>query len=162
MMKKLLVLVLVPWMASGAGAALSLVGGPTGPIQIGDTTTVTVANSVKGAYSGWLSITDPLVADFGNLQFTAAGNPNGVSTTVSHPEYGAWIEFTVASVPPTQIVPGDHLQVAVVGLSEGTTRLNLYGVDGEVVVASVDINVIPEPMTIALLGLGGLVLLRRT
>jgi hypothetical protein len=162
-MKKVVVLSLVLGLVSGANAALSLVGG-TDPIEIGDTASIFVANSEGGAYTGWLSIANPpTAAGLQSVEFTPEGNPSGSSTITQHPEYtdAQWIEFSVLSMPPAQIAAGNHLELTVVGLSEGTTQLNLYGADGEQVVASVDLNVIPEPMTIALLGLGGVFLLRR-
>jgi hypothetical protein len=164
LMKKVVVLSLVFGLASGANAALSLVGG-TDPIKIGETATIFVANSVDDAYTAWLSIENPpTAAELQSIEFTPAGNPGGSSTITPHPEYtdAQWIEFNVLSFPPApQIAAGNHVELTVIGLSEGTTRLNLYDQGGEQVVASVDINVVPEPMTIGLLGFGGLFLLRR-
>ena len=161
MMKKLLVARLVLGLASGAGAALKLVDKPTEPIDIGETIAIMVENTSSGAYTGWLSISDPSIADFDDVTFTAAGNPSGASTITPHPEFGAWIEFSVVSFPPAEVAPGEHITVEVTGKSEGTTRLTLLGGDGELIWDSADISVIPEPMTIALLGLGSLFLRRR-
>lgn len=161
-MKKSLVAVLVLGLASGAGAALKLVDKPADPIAVGEIAALKVESTSSGVYTGWLSIADPTIADFENVTFTAAGNPSGASTATAHPEFGAWIEFTVASFPPApQIAPGEHIVVEVKGKSQGTTKLTLYGSDGELIWDSADINVIPEPMTIALLGLGSLFLRRR-
>jgi hypothetical protein len=164
-MKKVLVLSLVFGLASGASAALSLVGGPTGPIKIGETTTIYVANSEDGAYTAWLSIDNPpTAAELQSVEFTPQGNPGGSSTITPHPEWtdAQWLEINVLSFPPApQIAAGDDVQLTVIGVSEGSTRLNLYDSSGEQVVASMDIHVVPEPMTIAMLCLGGLFLLRR-
>lgn len=162
-MKKLLVLMLVLGLASGASAALSLVNLPTEPIDIGETATITLNSSEDGGYAAWLEITDPAVADFdGAPAFTASGDPEGQSVMTFWPEFGAWYEFSVTSLnPDNQILAGDHLLVNVIGVSEGTTQLNLYAENGEDLLQTVDITVIPEPATIALLGLGGLFLYRR-
>jgi hypothetical protein len=165
--KKVAVLSLVLGLASGANAALSLVGG-TDPIEVGETTTIFVANSVGGAYSGWLSlpIGSPYVANIQTVEWTPEGNPSNASVFTAYLDPAdpmtSWFEFTVMSVPPApQIAAGNHMKLTIAGLAEGTSRLNLYGPDGEQVVAFVDINVVPEPMTLVLLGLGGLFLLRR-
>ncbi len=162
-MKKWLTLALVLGLASGASAALTLVDAPTEPIEIGETVTITVRNSDDGAYSGWLEIEAPAVVDYAaDPEFTAAGNPGGGSKATYHPEFGAWYEFAVTSFPPNPAIEaGDHILVSIIGVSEGSTRLNLYASDGETLLDSATISVIPEPTMIALLGLGGLLLRRR-
>jgi len=162
-MKKLLVLALVLGLASGASAALTLVGAPAEPIDIGQSISILVDNSEDGAYSGWLEIVDQAVADYdGDPVFTAAGNPGGASEMKPADGYPGWYDFTVASFPPNPtITAGEHIEVNVIGVSEGTTALNLYATDGVTLLDTAQITVIPEPMTIALLGLGALFLRRR-
>jgi hypothetical protein len=165
MMKKLLVLTLVLALTSGASAALTLVGEPGAPIEIGETATVTVQSTEDGSYSGWLEIKDPAILSFGDIEFTAAGDPGGNSTAAAPAEFDGsmWIEFTVASFSPTDpILAGDHILVNVVGASEGATQLSLYASDEVTLWDSADITVIPEPVTVVLLGLGSLFLRRRT
>ncbi len=163
MMRRVLAVALVLGLASGASAALTLVSGPTDAIGIGETVTILVNNSNGGNYSGWLEIIDPSVADFdGDPLFTAAGNPNGNSTMTLQSQFGAWYEFGVTSFNPSSpVVAGDHIEVTVTGVSEGTTSLNIYAANGVDVLDTVAITVVPEPMTIALLGLGSLLLCRR-
>ena len=163
-MKKLLVLTLVLGVASGASAALVFVDAPVAPINIGDSVAITVNNSDDGAYSGWLEIVDQTAAGYdGDPVFTVAGNPNGDSQFDVFVEYPGWYQFTVASFDTANpIVAGDHIQVNVIGISEGSSVLNLYASDGVTLLDSATVNVIPEPMTIALLGLGGLFLRRRS
>jgi len=164
-MKERLTLVLVLVWTSTAGAGLTLVNTPTGPIQIGQTVTITVRSTTGGNYCGWLEITNPDTADFsGPPQFTPAGDPGGASTIISWQAFGAWYEFTVAALPGgPAIAPGDHLLISITGVSPGTTRLNLYADDGIQLWESLKISVsaVPEPATIGLLGLGGLLLLCR-
>lgn len=162
-MKKLLVLTLVLGLASGASAALTLVGAPAEPIDIGESISILVNNSEDGAYSGWLEIAGQAVADYdGDPVFTAAGDPGGASEMKPADGYPGWYEFTVASFPPNPtIAAGDHIEVNVMGVSEGTAALNLYATDGVTLLDTAQITVIPEPMTIALLGLGALFLRRR-
>jgi hypothetical protein len=165
MMKKLLVLTLVLALTSGASAALTLAGGPDAPIAIGETATVTVQSTEDGAYSGWLEVKDPAILSFGDVEFTAAGDPGTNSTAAAPAEFDGsmWVEFTVASFSPTNpILAGDHILAGVVGAGEGTTQLNLYASDGVTLWDSADITVIPEPVTVLLLGLGSLFLRRRT
>jgi hypothetical protein len=158
-----LVLLVVLGLASGASAALTLVGVPTEPIGIGETITIIVSNSEGGAYSGWLEINAPAIVAFdGAPEFTPAGDPGGSSQMTHWPDFGAWYEFSVNSFPPSPaIAAGEHILIHVVGVSEGTSSLRLYASDGETLLDQCSISVIPEPTTVALLGLGSLLLRRR-
>lgn len=163
-MRKLLVLGLVLGLASGAGAALTLVDGPAAPINVGQTATVTVHSDQDGSYSGWLEIVNPAVLEFGSVAFTPAGNPAGNSTATPPAMFDTsmWVQFTVASFNPLQPVnAGNHIVVNLTGASEGTTRLNLYDDEAKTLWDDVDITVIPEPATIILLGLGAVCLRRK-
>ncbi len=161
-MKKLFVLTLVLVWAGGTQAALTLVNAPTEPIDIGETIVITVNNSEDGAYGGWLEIPNPEVLTFGDVELTPEGGAGDALAQVGPPaeDNGSmWVEFTVASA--AKIAAGDHVLVNVVGNSQGATKLNLYAEDGTRLLDSADITVIPEPATIALLGLGALLLCRR-
>ncbi len=163
-MEKWLPLVLLLGLASGASAALTLVGEPTEPIDIGETVTIAVASDGAGGYTGWLEMTAPAVAGFdGAPEFTPAGDPGGTSVMTYWPDYGEWYEFSVGSFPPSPaIAAGDHILIHIQGLSAGSSTLSLYDDDGVTLLDQATIAVIPEPATIALLGLGGLLLRRRT
>ena len=163
-MKRVLVLALVVGLVSAANAAVTLVDGPADPINIGETATIMVNSSDDGGYAGWLEIADLTVANYDGMpELTAAGNPNGDSTVTFDAAYPAWYEFTVTSLAPlaNPVLAGDHLVATIVGVSEGTTQLILYEDDAVMVRNSIGITVVPEPTTIALLGLGSLLLYRR-
>jgi hypothetical protein len=162
MMKKLFVLVLVLGWVSGAQAALTLVGAPA-DLNVGEKATITVHSSTAGAYAGWLQIETPATADYdGAPQFTAVGDPAGSSTMEVQPLYPGWYKFMVASTDLSKpIAAGDHILVNVIGVSEGGTKLFLFAEDGTTELSHVNLNVVPEPATIGLLGLGALLLRRR-
>ena len=160
MIRKFSILALVLGMTSSAGAALSLVpddlllyGGHTGTIQ--------VVSNVDGGYGCWIGIDNINVANYdGDPTFTSLGNPNGDSIM---PRYDAhWYgEIIVSSTDPANpILAGAHININLIGVTDQTTTVNLYASDG---ITLLDSAVIwsPEPMSIALLGLGGLFLLRR-
>jgi hypothetical protein len=163
MMKKVLVLMLVLGLASAANAALVLSPDELTISDVGLTGVVYAGNDADGGYEAWVEISDPGIANFeGDPAFTEGGNPNGDSTLTAYPEYGAWYDFIVSSLSPdAPVVAGDHLAINLVGVSMGQTQVNLYADDGETLMGSSVVTVVPEPMTIALLGLGGLFLRRR-
>ena len=161
-MKGLFILVLVLASTSGAGAALTFVNAPAEPVKIGQTNTITLHSTTGGDYWAWLEIQNPAVAKFADAPwFTPAGDPSGDSTVKSWAEFGAWYEVKVCGVPAgPAIEPGDHILVSITGVAEGSTKLNLYAGDGIRLWDSAVISVVPEPATIILLGLGGLLLRR--
>jgi len=162
-MKKLLVLALVLGLASAASAGIVLVSPDpttldivTDPIdEPQPMAAFFLATTGEGSldagtmlYSGSLSaITDYTGAD---PDLTAAINAviGGESTRID------FVEFADGTPPPQPPVVGKLATYSVTGL------LTAYLIDPDVtqVLSSV---VIPEPTTIALLGLGGLLLRRR-
>jgi hypothetical protein len=162
MMKKMLILMLVLGMTSIASAALTL--GPDIEIDLtgANTGTIQVFNSMDGGYGCWFVVNDLSIAAYdGDPTFTPAGNPNGDSLM---PKYDAqWYgEVIVASLNPgAPILAGAHININLVGVAMGTTTVDLYDTSGMVFLDSATVTVVPEPMTIALLGLGGLFMLRR-
>ena len=165
-MKKLLVLMLVLGLASAASAGLAVgqvaASDPAG-IPVGETGVVNIASDDAEPYAAWIEIADQSIADYAvEPEFTEAGNPNGNSTVTFWEGYDGWYDILVASTDPmVPLVAGDQIVVTLLGIAEGTTQLNLYAGDGATLLGSTDVVVIPEPMTIALLGLGGLFLRRR-
>ncbi|MHC4097733.1 MAG: PEP-CTERM sorting domain-containing protein [Planctomycetota bacterium] len=160
MMRKLSILLLVLGMTSTAGAALSFSGNLYLPP--GNTGTIQVISDAPGGYGCWIGLEDLDVARYdGDPTFTALGNPNGDSIM---PQYDAhWYgEIIVSSLDPgNPILAGAHININLVGIDTvSPTTVNLYASDGVTLLDSALIWT-PEPTTIALLGLGGLFLLRR-
>jgi hypothetical protein len=163
-MKKLLILMLVLGMTSSAGAALSLLPEELTLSGTGDTGTIQVVSDMDGGYGCWIGLMDLSVAEYnGCPTFTHGGNPDGGSIMPTCFYDPQWVgEIIVASLNPNNpILPGAHINVNLVGVAAGVTSLNLYASDGMTLLDSATITVLPEPMTIAMLGLGGLFLLRR-
>jgi hypothetical protein len=162
MMKKLLVVMLVLGLASASYADIDLADlGENNVIMPEETLDIMMASDADGAYDCWLWLEDLGVANYADVPaFTAGGSPTGES---SLEDWGdGWYYVAVTSFDPANpIVAGDHLTVTVVGVAEGETNLILYAGDAETELGSQSIVVVPEPMTIGLLGLGGLFLRRR-
>jgi hypothetical protein len=173
MMKKLLALVLVLAMAQWASAVtmevlvdgepwdggsvepsdyitLMLVTTPgTTPQPIGVGSSVTVSDGdlqanwiLPGYFGNWPQITDPL-----GRGFSIGGNATWMPGTVTADGIFVTIEFHV----PDDMQSSDYIAIDWVGMYGAEPLEQLSGV----------IHVVPEPTTIALLGLGGLCLLRR-
>ncbi|MHC4315941.1 MAG: PEP-CTERM sorting domain-containing protein [Planctomycetota bacterium] len=160
-MKKLLIVALVLGMTSTAGATLSLVPDDL-LLSAGHTGTIQVVSDAPGGYGCWIGIEDISVAAYdGDPTFTALGNPNGDSIM---PQYDAhWYgEIIVSSLDPgNPILAGAHIKInLMLVIPDDIGRIYLYASDGVTLLDSAVIYT-PEPTTIALLGLGGLFLLRR-
>jgi hypothetical protein len=163
-MKKALGLLLVLGLASVANAALDLVPNTISISPVNGTALASVNSSNNLAYVCWLEVADPTVANFqGAPSFTAGGNPTGFSAIQAYPEYGAWYQATVATNDPSKpLVAGQQISATLIGKKLGATVLNLYAEDGVTKLDSSPVTVVPEPMSLMLLGLGGLFLRRRS
>jgi hypothetical protein len=165
MMNKLLILVLVLGMTSSAVAALSLVPESLTLSSAGDTGTIQVVSDADGGYGCWIGLMDLSVADYdGDPTFLPPLGGPIYPDCIMPPRYDPqWFgEIIVASLNPNDpILAGAHININLIGVAEGVTTLGLYASDGVTLLDSATITVLPEPMTIAMLGLGGLFLLRR-
>lgn len=184
-MKKLLILMLVLGMASLANATVTYeireADGvtPANPLGLNLSLDYTVVISGVAAdaphtggvyFTGWVAsdIVD-LVArgpldgtNYTGSSFDAAGDMAVVFYTAAYFGYDITAADAVVGVPP-DLADGDWFIFDLLPKVLGSETLEFfdYAVSYDVPVSTIGLTVIPEPMTIALLGLGGLFLLRR-
>ena len=173
-MKKLLIVLLVLGTASLAQAAvleLSIDGSRNGEdttqeITICTDTTITIDvycnDAASPADDFWLGITasdgdGAWVADT-DVTYVAMGNAR--SLTVSAYDSDWWYGTTGVSTDPAPTT-GIWCEIDFECTSEGDAYIYLYDYTYTTVRDTILVHQIPEPMTIALLGLGGLFLRRR-
>jgi hypothetical protein len=173
-MKKFLVLLMIIGFVASANAALvwtdaagdAIVGDLE--VGLGSTVTVYLTSTQQGGYNlawvgndpGAAEVTDIVVA--GDLLAQGLTNGYGDKGTIDNPTttgYPGWWGVS-ASDTTTMPVAGIHYAVDITGMSVGEIGLDSdsYESWGDNDVLNV---VVPEPITIALMGLGGLFLRRR-
>ncbi len=168
-MKRLLMLMLVLGMASVANAVLIQVDGQdpgqTVDIAEGITSVISVVSEDTSSWLGYIIIEEGgtgALTDAVNLD--AAGDMAAV-LAYTEAGWGVGYELTVSmgqgGVPAIAVGPQFTINYSG-GVLGDTATISLF-VDPEygVPVDSVAITIIPEPMTVILLGLGGLFLRRR-
>jgi hypothetical protein len=169
MMKKFLILMLVLGMTSMASAAISLSapGVVAGEITMpsGDLV-VTVVSDDDQPWDGFIAIIDGTYGDFGAVaMLPAAGSDATMQDYGPYSIYAHIAALGAASLDPDNydVTPGSQFQttVAFTGAALQQDLQILLLNDGLAEVGSIAIHGIPEPMTVALLGLGGLFMLRR-
>jgi hypothetical protein len=159
MMKKLLALVLVLGIASSASAVSSIASDVLSiDWTLGEVATITISSDNADNYGGWLGI-DGGPGDVGVMTILAAAGPQ--ASAVASPQ---WYKFAALSTDPADpVLAGEQFTVPVMGAGDvdGTIIVSLYDFAGTGLIQSVEIASVPEPMTMGLLGLGGLFLRRR-
>ena len=154
-MKKVLVLALVLGIASMANAALSYSVSKL-TLQQGASATVQIVADSADMYEVWAGA-DSGIADITAVSALADAGGDASGTASTYP--GWWILIGMDNSEPFTLVAGDHWDVTITaGMVNGTITLDSACYSGGGTIA---VNVIPEPITIALLGLGGLFLRRR-
>jgi len=157
-MKKLLVLTLVLGLSGIASAAVSLSPSETS-VDLGATVTISVVSDTTDAYGGWLDLGQKLDGSWGDLQILGAAGADASKDFGFDP----WWSFEAKSFnPDAPIEAGAQFTVDfTAGQTEGDVVIGLYAFDGTTLLQEATIHVVPEPMTLGLLGLGGLFLRRR-
>jgi len=168
-MKKLLVLLMVLGLASSAQASLSITLG-AGTIGIGETTSAVVSSSNSDNWQGYIVLSedqvnwyDPIAASFdGSWSFhtTAGAGCVGDKGLVSMYSVGVYELDAVGTAPAPEA--GDQFSRNIIGVQAGTIYVGLQDLSYVPIEGTLQTLVVtPEPMTLALLGLGGLFLRRR-
>jgi hypothetical protein len=177
MMKKLLVLLTVLAFASTASATFTIVApaqldlnasGDLGINVVGEKAAVAQALVITNSAVLSVDSSGVGIVSLGVGEFVAdlAGDPDveafladlGINDVVS----AMYLEAIHVSSNPMDIPDGALISGATVtGIAVGTGNAYLVDMSAGELLSQQDINVIPEPMTIALLGLGGLFLRRR-
>ena len=156
-MKKILVLMLVLGITSMASAGLTY-NVSSVSIGIGESTTVQLVSSDGAMGQVWLK--DLTNAIYEVTAITPLANA-GDDATSSLYTSGSWAKATILdSGEPFNNAAGNVFDVVILGIGAGTGYLDsdYYATLG----ANAPLTVIvPEPLTVGLLGLGGLFLRRR-
>jgi hypothetical protein len=174
-MKKLLVLLMVLGLATSAQAALSLSLSAT-QINVGDSVTVSVSDSV-GVNWTWQFVlsedtynwTDPAAAAYNPNRSSGVGGgvtilaaAGGMASVTPDASYAAVTQLNAGGVTPAAPAAGVQFTVSIKGMQAGTIYIDLQDFEMDSKVGGYStLVVVPEPMTLALLGLGGLFLRRR-
>jgi hypothetical protein len=165
-MKKLLVLLMVLGLATTAQAALSLNLSAT-TVGIGGSVTLDVVSDDSQQWTGWFVLsedtyywTNPLAANYsGSWAIDASAGDSGSATVMSG--YPAVYTLQAAGTT-TPAYAGTQFSIDITGVQLGTIYLALEStIDYSPIAPGLTLEVVPEPMTIALFGLGGLFLRRR-
>jgi len=160
-MKKLLISLMVLGLVSTANAALEITQDgqavtmiPPGDQQIG------VSSTDTSTWVGYIIVEEGGVGVLADAVVLEGAGDLGAAAEYAEDGWGAGYELVVAASPTgTPVVAGPQFTMNIVGGVEGDMIPLYVDPDYEVPVAVVE--VIPEPATLMLLGLGGLFLRRR-
>ena len=166
-MKKLVLLALVLAMASIAGADLTW-SVDTLTLQVAESQTIQIVSSDTGSYTSVWVGADPSptgVAKITGMTMLPAAAEGGYlddGPTPGGTGYEGWWQIEAVDFnPPSDILAGPHFDVTILGMAVGTYVIGTDEYGGAGANDYLTINVVPEPMTLGLLGLGGLFLRRR-
>jgi hypothetical protein len=165
MMRKLLVFFLVLGLASTANAMLITVDDLEGEsFEVDLTSTITVVSEDPSSWLGYLIIEEGGAGSLENVVILDAAGNSATATTYTEAGWGTGYELTASMSPEgvPAIAAGSQFSFDYVGAVGDTATISLF-LDPEYTtpVASVNVTVVPEPMTVILLGLGALFLRRR-
>ena len=163
-MKKMLMLVLILALSSMASAVLLNLTWSADSVtlnNVGDTITVQISAPTNGNYDDtWVGIDTGNAAGVDTIVeiLNNAGDSETLRDPVSTEFPGWWIVAAADMTEPfDSIKSGNQWDVTIKGLSAGTCDIEVQGDTTDYL----HVTVIPEPVTIALLGLGSLLLRRR-
>ena len=164
-MRKLLILFMVLGLASTANALLIKVDGLEGDsFEVDELTEITVVSEDTSSWLGYIIIEEGGTGLLENIAVLDAAGNLGAASPYTEAGWGTGYELTVSMGPAGDppIAVGTQFSLDYAGVIGDTAMISLF-VDPEYTtpVASVNVTVIPEPMTVILLGLGGLFLRRR-
>jgi hypothetical protein len=168
MMKRLVALLLVLGMASAANAVYLQVDGVAADsleLVEGTTSVITVVGEDGSSWLGYLIIEDGGAGTLSDITALDAAGDMASAESYEEAGWGVGYQLTTGSGPGSSmpISAGSQFNVTFSGGSQGqTAKISLY-LDPEYTtpVSSVDVSIVPEPITIALLGFGALFIRRR-
>jgi len=159
-MKKLLVLTLVLGLATVATATIT-VDPLAASVENGSSITISISSDNDASYGRFLII-DNLAGTLSNQVLLSAAGPAGL--VMDDVELGAPGTFMFQALSfdvPSTVVPGLHFTVDYTA-NDDSSLVTIAVLDFDFnPVGSIEIQNTPEPMTLGLLGLGGLFLRRR-
>ena len=168
-MKKLVVLMLVVGMASLASAAFTLTGSTS--VDAGSSQSIGIYNDTASAPQEQFYLAMTVAGTVGSWNgANAQYAPPGVTGTPGNVYYGTavdptidvWYANTSNGVPTDYFDVGTLADFGLDAVAVGTVGLTLLDFGFNVLdTMTITVTDIPEPMTMALLGLGGLFLRRK-
>jgi len=164
-MRKMLVLILVLGLASAANAMLIKVDEQEGDsFEVDIKSTITVVSDDSSSWLGYIIIEEGGAGSMENVVILDAAGDIGAAAAYTEAGWGTGFELTASMSPNGNpaVAAGSQFSFDYVGAIGDTATISLF-VDPEYTtpVASVNVTVVPEPMTVLLLGLGALFLRRR-
>ncbi len=154
-MKRALVFLAVLGLAGNAEGTISLVP-EQAMVPFGETVTISVVSDSSDSYGCWLELSSNGIGAFGEVQILPAAGSDATKDFTWDPW---WCLEAKSFNPASPIVPGTHFTIDFTMYTEGCASLTLYEFDGVTPLQTVEIC--PEPATLALLGIGGMLLRRR-
>jgi hypothetical protein len=168
MMKRLLALMLVLAVTSSANALFIQIDGVSGEsaeVVEGATSAITVVSEDESSWLGYLVIEEGGTGSLSNAVILNAAGNMAAATPYTEAGWGNGYELTAAMSPggDPAIAAGSQFSFDYSGgiLGENAHISLFLSPEYDNPVSSVSVSVIPEPITIALLGFGALLLYRR-